>query len=229
MTVDKLIQSCMPAIGLPVSPIQTDILDMALISYNSDGKTIFNSWPWDNGKLDPFTAPAADVNGIITFAANVDIIRAIRFGDSGGGIFNEDEILAARYGETVSSDSWQTMADDATGVRRIRISTDKVGLTCTVLASKRFVEAIVDPLYNVLTPAATPTDYRVVSFEIDRAESALREFISDALRSYVGIAPVGKGSGSLQVAINREEGQQNKERRIIPKVPMFGRNRFSFR
>ena len=235
MTVYELIQSCMPSIGLPITPIQSDIVDMALASYNVDGKTVFNAWPWDNSKLDEFTSPTPDSGGIITFAANVDIIRAIRYLDAGTtdfteegtGTFNEDEILSARYGLSVGEDKWQTLADSTAGYRRIKVPTDNITSVIRVLAAKRFTPAVISAAYDPANPTATPTDYRVLSFEIDRAEPALREYMVDALRTYLGMGAVGKASTNLQVAINRETGQQNKEVRIEPKSPMFKYNRFN--
>jgi len=235
MTVNKLIQSCMPAIGLPINPIQSDIVDMALASYNADGKNVFNSWPWDNSKLPEFSAPTPDASGIITFDITVDIIRAIRFLDDnetdfnevGNGIFNEDEILAARYGKSINNKTWQALPDSTDGYRRIKVPLDNITSVIRVLASKRFIEVVIDDAYDSTNPTATPTDYRVASFEIDRAETAVREFMIDSLRMYLGIDGSNKASTNLQVAIDRETGQQNKEVRVLPRNPMFSKNRWN--
>lgn len=222
-TVKQILQDCIQqALGLPRDPIQTDIRDLALGAYNEEGRIIWDSYPWDNEKLDPFDAPAA-VIGIITFAADVDAIRAIRGVDSSGNgtrVWSEDELIAAANGETVSSERFQHLAD-ANGCRRIRMATSTTLVTYSVLALKRFVDAVVDAAYDPADPAATPTDYRVMTFPADKAESALREMIKDKLRVFKGKPVRNMGDKLLETARRRDVLDTDRERRINPRSPNY--------
>lgn len=224
-TIFEIIQDCVQeGLGLPRDPIATDIRDLALATVNTQGKVIWMSWPFDNEKIDEFTAPAADANGIITFDATVDVIRAVRAltPDSvvGARIWNQDDIGAAAQGGTLSSDRFSYLSDYG-AFRRIKIDPAGEATSFKVLALRKWVPAIVSPSYTVGNPTATPTDYRVLEFPLDRAEPALREFVKDALRVWAGEKPQGKGGEFLEVARDRETQQQDRDRQASPRYPRF--------
>ncbi len=226
-TVEKiLIDSIQQGLGLPRDPIATDIRDLALAAYNEHGRIIWDVWPWDNEKMDEFTAPAADSDGIITFASTVDTVRAIKGNDANSDsstrIWNQDDLLAASRGVIVDTERFLHLADDSSGNRRIRISTENTQATYTALALKRWVDAVVDPNYDPLDPSATPTDYRVETFIVDTAEPALRAYIKDTLRRWQGMATEKNGDKLLNIALKREVQDADRERRINPRQPMFG-------
>jgi hypothetical protein len=213
------------ALGLPRDEIQTDIRDLALSVYNEKGRIIWDSHRWDNEKVDEFTSPAATAAGIITFAATVDVVRAIRSietnSEGSARVWNEDELIAAAQGEAISGDRFQHLADDADGYRRIMVHPDNVGKTYKVLALKRWVDAIVDGAYSAVNPSATPLDYRVMRVAVDRAEPALRAYVKDALRIWKGEPPLNNGDQLLSVAVRRETFDADRERRTNPVAPNF--------
>ena len=216
MTIDALIQDCVQlALGLPRSPIQTDVYNAALAAVNSEGQKIWDAWPWDNTKLDEFETPTpvADAfgDGVITFAANVDTIRALRTitdtsDGSGTRIFNQNDIQAAELGETISSTKFIYLADDASGCRRIKVN-DSTG-TYRALATFRF------------TPYTTGTAL-TDSYPIDRAEQALRSFVCDALRIWGGEQVVGDGPSLLALAHDKENEVADRDFQMTPRSPMF--------
>lgn len=213
--------------GLPRDPIATDIRDLALGMINARGRIIFDSWPWDNAKIDEFTAPTPAASGIITFLSNVESIRALKAfsaGDTDAGtrVWNQDELLAAAQGLDVASDRFIYLADSATGCRRIQVDADAgTENTYKVLALKRYVDAVVDDDYDPAAPEDTPTDYRVATFVIDRAEPALRAQVIDQLRIWDGEAPTGEGTSLVALAHRRETEDQDREKRFNPRYPMF--------
>lgn len=230
-TISQIINECVQqALGLDpeTDGLQTEIRNVALNVVNHKGKMIWDSWPWDNSKLDEFTAPTADSDGIITFAANVDIIRAIRTvntsQNSATPVFNEDEIVAARIGSVSPSDTYQHLADSSDGYRRIKIDTEiatDASSTIKVLALKRWVDLTVDDSYSSSNPSATPYDYRVAVFPLDKAVPALKEFVIDGLKVWDGQAASGGGSAALKIAVDRETQFQEREKRIIPATEYF--------
>ncbi len=229
-TISQIINECVQqALGLDpeTDGLQTEIRNVALNIANHKGKMMWDSWPWDNSKLDEFTAPTA-VDGVITFAANVDIIRAIRTvntsQNSATPVFNEDEVVAARIGSVSPSDTYQHLSDSSDGYRRIKIDTTiatDASQTIKVLALKRWVDFTVDAAYSASAPTATPYDYRVATFPLDKAVPALKEFVIDGLKVWDGQAPGGGGSSALKIAIDREIQLQERERRIIPSTEYF--------
>lgn len=223
-TIKNIIEDAVQSVLLlPKDEIQTDIRDLCLSVVNVQGRIIYDSWPWDNSKIDEFTTPASDANGIITFESTVDVIRAIRSvpesSDSSVPIFNQDEIDAALRGQSVDTERFQYLADSSTGCRRIKISGTSDAGDFKVLALKKFVPY--SALASTDSGYSATTDYSLVSFIIDRAEPALRAFVEDALRQYMGITVVGSGSTLLNIALNREQNQQQREIRISPRYPMF--------
>jgi len=211
MTIHELIQDCVQdGLGLPADPIQTDVYDRALRYVNSEGQKIWDAWPWDNTKLDEFEAPTPDSDGIITFASNVDIIRAVRTAGSdteaGVRIYNQDEIQAAGYGQTVSSDHFIRLADDGSGNRRIQV--DDEDATYRILATYRFTP------YTTVTAA---TD----SYPIDVAEQALKAFVCDRLRIWAGEQPTGEGVDLLAQAHGKENDIADRDYQLLPRHPYF--------
>lgn len=211
----------MDGLGLPKDPIPTDIRDIALATLNTQGKVIWLSWPWDNEKLDEFTVPSADADGIVVFGSDVEAIRGIRpLSDDGDPCWNADELIAISSGSELDTEQFVYLAD-ANGCRRIKLLKNTAGASFKALALRRWVDAVVDPDYDSNDPDATPTDYRVLEFPLDRAEPAVGEFVKDALRAWSGESPRGQGSSMLQVAQNRENEQQERNRRCNPRAPLF--------
>lgn len=222
---DILVDCIQQAMGLPRDPIQIDDRDLALASFNENGRIIWDSWSWDNEKIDEFEAPAADADGIITFAADVETIRAIKAvktgtTDSTTRIWNQDDLIAAAHGVVVDSDKFIHLAD-YNGLRRIRVATDEAVTSYRVLALARWVDVFVDPNYDEDDPSATPLDYRVKTFIIDRAEPALRAAIKDDLRGAIGRRRTGNADKLLNMALQRETYDSDRERRVDPRYPMF--------
>jgi len=210
MTIDALIKDCVQAaLGLPRDPIQTDVYEQALAVVNSEGQKIWDSWPWDNTKLDEFDAPTPDSDGIITFASNVDVVRALRTTtDDGTGVrvYSQDEVQAVGLGQTVSSERFIPLKDDASGNRRIQVYDEDADYR--VLATYRF------------TPYTTVTAL-TESYPIDRAEQALKAFTCDMLRIWAGEQPVGDGPSALATAFDKENNTQDRDRQVVPRHPMF--------
>lgn len=212
-TIQQIIQDALPYIGLPRSPVQTDVLDVALAIVNVEAEDIFNALDWVNARMDVFTV-TPDENGIITFTTDVDVIRAVRSIDSdnansGTPIFNEDEILASSQGAGISSSAFQYLADDASGCRRIKVSTEDTPASYAVLALKRLTKY-------------TTANYTTATFPIDRAVGVLQKKVINALRGWQGLTPVHDARGSLLVAVNREKGLTQTQERFVPQSPMFG-------
>lgn len=227
-TYKEIIQDCIAeALCLPRDPISEELRDLALACLNEQAEIIWFRWKWDNEKLDEFEAPAADADGVITFDETVESIMAVRKVDEGEtegtGIWPEDEYLAAMRGDTVSSDKFQLLAADSDLNRRILVPVpdDDEAPTYYVLALKKFTRAIVDDDYDENDPTATPTDYRVLTFPIDRALPALKAELKDSLRRSQNIPTEKKGKELLQVALDRETFDNIRDRRVVPQDPMF--------
>jgi hypothetical protein len=225
-TYSELIADCVAiALLMPRSPIQEEVRDLALAVANHRSRIIWDEWPFDNEKMDEFDAPAP-VNGVITFPVTVDVVRAISSVDSNGErtrIWNQDELIAASQGESVASSRFEHLADAAGNLRRIRVASDDSldSTTFKALCLTRYVPAVVDTLYDPLNPTATPTDYRVLNFLLDRAEPALKEFVCDSLREWSGKAKQGEGVALLTAAVKREQYDNDRERRVNPRYPIF--------
>lgn len=226
-TIKTILQDCVAeAMGLPRDELPIDMRDLALAALNEWATVIWGSWPFDNEKLDEFTTPSPDADGIITFAATVDVVRAIKAVTTGNDdadvrIWNQDELLAAAQGVSVSSERFLHLKDDAAGCRRIKVAVDASVSAYKCLALARYVEATVEADYDEADPDATPTDYRVQTFLLDRAEPALRAYVKDALRKFEGIPQEKTGERLLALAVNREQLDSDRERRVEPRAPMF--------
>lgn len=214
-TYQTNIKDAVQLVGLDRDNIQNDVLNAAIAYANLEGKKIWDAWPWDNTKIDEFSAPTPDSSGIITFASTVDVVRAIRKLDAssndGGPIYNQDEVLAAVQGRTVLTDRFENLADDSSANRRIRVQLPATAGTVTykVLALKRFV-----PM--------TSSTYTTLSFPVDRAEGALIEALADKLREYLGRPKLGNAQTALNIALDRENSLSQREIRMVPRSPMFG-------
>ena len=223
-TVKNIIEDAVMAVLLlPKDEIQTDIRDLCLSVVNVQGRIIWDSWPFDNEKIDEFLSPASDSDGIITFGSTVDVIRSIRSvpasSDESVPIFAQDDIDAALRGLSVDTERFVYLADSSAGYRRIKVSAAAAAGDYKVLALKKFVTyqstAVGGSGYDATR------DYSLVSFALDRAEPALRAFVEDALRTYMGLQTVGNGPTLLALAINRETNQQQREKRVSPRYPAF--------
>jgi len=93
--------------------------------------------------------------------------------------------------------------------------------TYRVLALKHWSDAVVDANYDPLDPSATPTDYRVLTFIIDRAEPALRAYVKDVLREYDDRPQLKNAERLLGMAINRDIKDTDREKRLNPRNPCF--------
>ena len=199
------------ALGIDMDSIPDDIRDMGLSLVSTEGKAIWDGWPWDNTKV-TVDSLTPDTDGIITFASTVDAIRAVRPTPTNADaiispVYNEDEILAIVQGKSINPGRFQNMADDSSGNRRIRVVVaDSDSGTWTVLALLRFVEP-------------TLLNYDTLDFPIDRARGALLEFVKDGFREFLGRSVVGKGGRLLSTALDRETRQQDKENKVQPRHP----------
>tara|TARA_R110000751_G_C13791852_1_gene482237 strand:- start:265 stop:1002 length:738 start_codon:yes stop_codon:yes gene_type:complete len=219
-------------LGLPRTGIQNDVIQEAVSKYNFCGRTIWDAWPWDSKKIDQFDTASASVSnfdtatGIITFAANVDLIRGVQAANpnaTDGGLFvwNESEINMAMRGESVSSGRFKHLSDTDAGLRRIQVAVDDNVATYNILATKTFTKAIIDPAYSSVTPSATPTDYRVILFPLDKADQALQAYISDQLRLWDGQPQRNDWDALLRVAIGTQENQEQRTHQLIVPSPAF--------
>ena len=143
-------------------------------------------------------------------ASTVDVVRAVKYvstdGNSHNPMWPQDEVLAYMQGSgALDSDHFEPYPDDSSGNRRIKVAAGKV---VKVLALKKWVDF-------------TSSTYTTLSFPIDRAAGALREYILDALRSWQGIQQEGKGQDKLTTALQREVNQNARETRLVPRNPMF--------
>lgn len=218
-----LLDSISQALSLPRDPVQTDIRDLALSVFNEQGRIIWDKWPWDAEKLTEQTV-TPDSSGIITFGATVDIVRSLRSistGETvGTRIWNQDELIAAARGEDIETERFQHLAE-ANNCVRILVPDATTYPTYKALCLSRWVDAVVDDAYDATNPTATPTDYRVLTFAVYRAEPALCAMIKDALREFVGRPRLKNGGELLNMALQRDVYDADRERRIDPRCPMF--------
>lgn len=223
--VHEIIKDCVSdGLNLPRDPISNNVLAESIIKYNKCGKVTFDQWPWDNRKI-VWTAYTADADHIITLASNVDIVRGVKpvaaDASEGRALWPQDEINAAINGDTVGEQRFIALPDNDDGNRRIQVYADDTASTHSVLCFKRFIEACVDDDYDADAPTATPTDYRVATWDIDHAEQALKAWISDELRKWRGVKPDNDWSGLLQAAIDKVQRQKPFQQVTYPDSPMF--------
>lgn len=222
-TIKEIIQDAVQSVlHIDRDEIPEDIRDLCLSVVNVQGRLIYDSWPWDNSKVDEFVAPDSDSDGIIEFDSTVDIIRAIRSvgnENTSVAIFAQDDVLAAINGEEVTSDHFKHLSDSSDGNRRIMVDTANASNAYKVLALKRFVPY--QALETTDEDYDAARDYKLVPFIIDKAEPALRAFLEDSLRAYNDMPVFNQGAARLAVAITRETQLQQREHRINPRYPMF--------
>ena len=75
--------------------------------------------------------------------------------------------------------------------------------------------------YSSVTPSATPTDYRVILFPLDKADQALQAYISDQLRLWDGQPQRNDWDALLRVAIGTQENQEQRTHQLIVPSPAF--------
>jgi len=237
MTVLEIIEDAVSdALGLERDPIQNNVIQEGIARYRKCGKIIFDLFPWDNRKLPYFNTDSADATlmtsyttttGIIIFGTSIDIVRAVRSietsdnDDTGGLIWAQSVINAAVIGENVSSVRFIPMDDSAAGNRRISVRIDDEVAKYRIVATKRFVPAIIDAAYDALDPTATPTDYRVLEWPIHHADPAIVAYVADELRGWDGQTEKEDWNSLLQVGINKVDNQQARDHQITPQDPEF--------
>jgi len=234
--IDIVEDAVSDGLGLPRSPMQLDVLKEALARYQKCGKIIFDLVNWDNGKLPYFQTDDTDstlmtsfdtTTGIITFGTSIDIIRAIRpvdpnnVSNTNSAIWAQNQVNAAVNGDDVSPGRFIPMNDDANGNRRIQVQVDDGITTYKIVASKRFIPAVIDAAYDVSDESATPTDYRVLTWPVDHSDPAIVAYMADELRSWDGQTEKKDWSALVQVAVNKTENIQARDHAVYPESPMF--------
>lgn len=218
---DILLRGVKMAFNVPDDRVQLDVMRYALESYNHHGQLIWNEWRWDNAKIQE-KEYTPDSQGVITLDADVESVRAVRTGLPG----KEEAVLP--YDETLESvgsapgltkQTFRYLSDATAGQRRIQVT--DAALAYKVLALKRFVEAVIDPAYNASSPSSTPTDYRVLTWTLDRAKPAIVAAVADALRLMRGMPQTGESGMALANAIMREEQMQARDNRVTPQFPTY--------
>lgn len=227
-TVEEIIKpAILDALKMEES-IPASFIKAAVNFYNASEPFVWRKWPWHNRKIDEISV-SADSNGVIVFDgvnSDVDMVRAVKAVDASGDasllIWHEDSIRAAIKGDEVSSGRFDQLSDDVNGNRRIKISAEDGVDTYKVLAFRRFVKAEVNDTYNSDDPSATPNDYRVLTWKIDRAEAALIEHITDKLRKWNNMEATGTWNHALNGSISDIKKQEAREQLITPACGMFG-------
>lgn len=208
--------------------ITEPMIQQSVDIYNASEPFIWRKWPWTNRKIDEIEV-SPDEDGIIVFDgdnSDVDMVRAVRSvsttGDSTPMIWNEDDVRAAMNGGEIGSDKFQKLVDDSDGYRRIKVSVDDAVSAYKVLAFRRFVQAEVNESYSSGDPSATPYDYRVLTWKIDRAEAPLIDYIADGLRSYMSKEKKGTYVHGLNGTIKDIRDQEATEKLMTPAEGKFG-------
>ena len=234
-TVESLILDAILK-GLKLSDsnaITTEMLKRAVVAYNASEPFIWRKWPWHNRKIDEIEV-TPDANGIIVFDgtnSDVDMVRAVRGVDTTSTsddpytpmFWNQSDIRAAIDGKDVNSETFQNLSDDSDGYRRIKVSLDDEDITTfKVLAFRRFVQAEVNDSYSEGDPSATPYDYRVLTWKIDRANAAMIDYIADEMREWMSKDAEGKWTHSLNGTIKDIREQEQTEHLLTPDCGKFG-------
>jgi len=236
MTVWEIIQDAVSdGLGLERDPIQNNVINEGIAKYRKCGKTLFDLYPWDNTKVPVFDTDNATyvssytvATGIIVFESVVDTVRAVRSVDATDTdnddtiVYPQSDINAAINGVEVSSGRFDPYPDDSSGHRRIIVSKADAIAKYKILAQIRFVPAVIDAAYDPLAPTTTPTDYRVLSWPIDHADSAIIAYIADELRVWDGQTAKGDWTGLFKVAKDKIERQQARGNEAYPADPMYG-------
>lgn len=231
-TVESIIKAAIRE-GMKVyndSAITAEMIQRAVDAYNASEPFIWRKWPWTNRKIDEISITPDD-NGVIVFDgdnSDVDIVRSVRAigtgnnADSSVLIWNEDDVRSAINGEDVGSDRFQKLVDSDDGYRRIKVSVDDAVSTYKVLAFRRFVQTEVNDAYSSGDPSATPYDYRVLTWKIDRAEASLVGYIADELREWMTKEKSGRWNHALNGTIKDIREQEATEQLMTPAEGNFG-------
>jgi len=226
-TVEQIIKAAIGDAFKVYENIPPDYIQQAVYFYNQSEPFIWRRWPWHDRKVDEISA-TPDANGIIVFDgdnSDVDMVRAVSAvasdGDSQGIVWNEDAIRSAINGDSIGSGRFDHLSHDDNGNRRIRVCVDDGVTTYKVLAFRRFVQAEVNSSYDEGNPSATPYDYRVLTWKIDRAYAPLVAFISNELKKWKGGEGTGDWIHGLNGLIRDIREQEAKEYRITPEEGMF--------
>ena len=228
MTYEEAIQQAVAdGLGLPKSPIQNDVFTPALDFANREGRKVFDAWMWQNRELDTVEV-STDTDGIITFDgdnATVDLVKGMRgidaAGEETGPIYPQTRMEANLQGAEVQAGYFIQLPDDDDGYRRVKVATDDSISTYKCQVTKRYVDAVVDDDYDADDESATPYDYRVLTWPIDKAQNAFLGFLTDALRIWDGNRPTGDGVASLSQAVEKVTKQQGNASQLVPHSPIF--------
>ncbi len=227
MTVLEIIQAAFSrGMGGDRDTIPNDVISGALDSYEKIGKSIYDSYTWDNRIAEQAAFTPNATTGVITFSATVDDILAVKAVSTNSDTTNDtfvwpqDQVNAAMLGTIVSSDSWTQLADSG-GVRRILTQADDEVTSYRVLYTIRFVPAIVDAAYSAADPTATPTDYRVLTWLVDKLDPVIVEAMTDELAGWIGERPNNKWQGMLKQVKRNIQEQSGREKIITIQAPMF--------
>jgi hypothetical protein len=204
--------------------IPDNFFQLGVDFYNQSEPIVWRVFPWQTKKIEETVSP--DDDGIITLGDDLDIVRAVQALDSDNNagmlIWHEDEIRALINGEAPIADgTFDYMADDASGNRRIKVKVQDPASEYRILALRRFQKATVDPAYNAGDPSATPNDYRVLTWKIDQAESTLISFITDRLKGWNGAEETGGYVRHLRGTVNDLNEQQANTQTITPAQGAF--------
>jgi len=219
-TVETIIVDAIAdGLGLPRTNIQNDVIAQAVLYYNVCGKELWDSYTWKNRYIDQFDMTPS--SGIITFSTTeIDVLLALRQNNTnaanneGAFLWTEDQVNAARNGEDVGSQKFVYLADDASGYRKVKLADTKDASTYRCLALLKFSEAIVS--------LSDPQDYRTLNWLIDHLDYALTLYIADKLRVWDGNAPNNLWKAQYATALEKVEGQEQKQRNFYPSDPEFG-------
>lgn len=227
-TVENIIKPAILDALKMSSSIPAEHIKVAVDFYNSSEPFVWRKWPWHNRKVDEIEV-TPDSDGIIVFDgdnSSVDVVRAVKSvgvgDDSNVLVWNEDAIRSAINGDDIGSGKFVCLSDDTSGNRRIKINVDDEISTYKVLAFKRFVKAEVNDSYSAGAPTATPNDYRVLTWQIDRAEAALIEYITDQLRKWNNQDTTGRWAHALNGSVDDIKRQEATEQKITPDYGAFG-------
>jgi hypothetical protein len=208
--------------------LPVDQRDLALRIANSLAEEIWSAWEWDNEKMDEFT-DSPDADGIIVLPATVESVQAVALNsadssvDTATPIWNADQRRDWANGHPLPSETFHHLAADSDLTRRIRVAKPE-GTTVVYrfLAVAKYVRATVEAAYSPANPSATPTDYRVLHWLIDRATPSLCSALRDRLRAPRGIPLERRSSKLMKDALARELIASDRQIRTDPRYPQYG-------
>lgn len=209
------------AFNLPQDRIQRDVMQYAVSAYNLRGSQIWQRFPWDQTKLERITVNPTSDDHIEQFAPHVDAIRgAVLVTASGQHPIRAYEELMEGTTSPLTMPYYQLLPDSSSGDRRVRI-VNALGKQVQFHCLRKFVRAEINPNYNPNDPQATPNDFRVLTWPIDRLEMDLIELIADDLRLWRGLPPRSNENEILSRAVIRENVDQARSVRVTPLYPSY--------